>query len=83
MTDLTAPPSAPPARPEPTIPVRWATPDGASLQWLVTDQQQHGRACMHCHSRRLDLEDAGHVYGDVGGGWRVKACPAGDCEVAA
>jgi hypothetical protein len=76
MTD-----TAIPAPPEPTIPVRWLTPDGATLQQLVTEAQLHGEACMLCHSQRPGLEDAGHVYGEVGGGWRAKACPAGECEV--
>ncbi|MBF9069907.1 hypothetical protein [Streptacidiphilus fuscans] len=76
MTDLTAPP-------EPTIPVRWLTPDGVTLERLVTDAQLRGNACMLCHSTGAILEDSGHVYGEVGGGWRAKTCTAGDCEVQA
>lgn len=74
MTDLTAPP-------EPTIPVRWLTPDGATLARFVTDAQLRGNACMLCHSTGPGLEDVGHVYAEVGGGWRAKTWPAGECEV--
>lgn len=71
------------APPEPTIGVRWETPSGETFRILITDAQLHGRACILCGSERTDLlRDAGHAY-TAEGGWRVKACPDGECEVQA
>lgn len=85
MSQTSAPPGAPPHAPEPEQPsigVRWDTPSGAKLQFLVTRTQLRGKACILCGRPGSDLVDAGFMHTDEGG-WRAKSCRDGDCEVTA
>jgi hypothetical protein len=84
MTDTTLHQGAPSYAPEPaTIGVRWETPDGATLEFLINQTQLHGEACLLCTRMNGELMDAGHVYTQAGGGWRAKVCADGCQEAAA
>lgn len=82
--DQAQPPDAPSYAPEPpSIGVRWVTPDGAPLQFLVNRTQLHGEACLLCGRMNSVLMDAGHMYTEAGGGWRARVCADPCVEVSA
>lgn len=82
MSSSPAPPGAPSYAPEPVvIGVRWETPDGAEIPFVINQTQLHAEACMLCRRMNGDLVDAGHAFTD-GLGWRVKVC-AGSCLAVA
>lgn len=77
------PPGEPSYAPEPaTIGIRWKTPDGSRVDFLVNRTQLHGEACLLCARMNGNLVDAGHAYTDEGG-WRARVCEDGCTEAAA
>ncbi|WP_035796562.1 hypothetical protein [Kitasatospora mediocidica] len=61
----------------PPIAIDYHPIEGPAQQLLVSGEQLHANACLHCGTDQQQLLTAGHAYTHAGGlAWVVVACAA-------